>query len=278
MSLGADYLALGERLLAAFPDARITGLHLPQPVADESFRDEFGFVFLADGSIGPFYVSMGDLLVRLWRRHPDPVAWVMPAERVLAGFLTTDPPDRALALGVFNALSRSLFRAAGYLPPDRAGGSGVGDLSGDATVGMVGYFAPLVDRLTAAGTAVRVLEQVPQRVPERPLVSVVTRPSDLADCAQVLCTASVLINDTLDELLAACPHAGGFELVGPSGSGVPDALFARGVTRVGGIQFDDAQLLRDTLARGESWGRAGRKYQIAAADYPGLDRLIAVRA
>ena len=33
-----------------------------------------------------------------------------------------------------------------------------------------------------------------------------------------------LINDTLDQLLAACNGARGFEIIGPSGSGLPDAL------------------------------------------------------
>lgn len=274
MSINSDYLALGKRLLEVFPSAQIHGLHLPQPVPDETFRDEFGFVFLADGSIGPFYVSMGDILTRLWRRYPAPTATAMPAADPLQGFTSTDLARRALAVGTFNALSHSLLRRAGYQPPDRGTGSGLGDLTSAATVGMVGYFRPLIDKLTNAGVTVRVLEQAPERVADHPRVSVTTSPGDLADCTNVLCTASVLINDTLDALLAACTGATCFELVGPSGSGLPDALFARGIRRVGGILFDDERLLRDTLASGEPWGKAGRKYQIEAEQYPGIERLI----
>jgi hypothetical protein len=91
----------------------------------------------------------------------------------------------------------------------------------------------------------------------------------------VLCSASVLINDTLDELLDACAGARSFELVGPSGSGLPDPLFRRGVSAVGGIAFERPERLRDTLARGEPWGLAGRKYQIEPEGYPGVGRLLA---
>ena len=275
MSINRDYLTLAEQLLGVFPDARIAGLYLPQPVPDETFRDEFGFVFLSDGSIGPFYVSMGDILLPLWQRFPTPEGVAMPAADALRGLSEAELAGRALAIGTFNALSRSLFRRAGYQPPDRGAGSGVGDLAGAGMVGMVGYFCPLVDKLTDAGIPVRVLEQATERVPDRHLVSVTARPGDLADCPKVLCTASVLINDTLDELLTACDRGTAFELVGPSGSGLPDALFARGVSRVGGILFDDEPLLRETLSRGESWGRAGRKYQISAEDYPGIEHLLA---
>ncbi len=31
----------------------------------------------------------------------------------------------------------------------------------------------------------------------------------------------------------------------------------------------------DALERGESWGSAGRKYQIRPLDYPGVDALVA---
>ncbi len=275
MSINADFLALSERLDAALPRADVAGLYLPDPVPDETFRDEFGFVLLADGSVGPFYVSMGGLLAELWRRHPDPAAARAPRSALLAGFDGTDLATRALAVGAFNALSQSLMRRAGYRPPGRgAGGEGDALAPGD-TVGMVGYFCPVVDRLVAAGMTVLVLEHAPQRVPGRAAVRVTTEPRDLAACRQVICTASVLINDTLDDLLAAAAGAAAFQLIGPTGSGLPDALFARGVAAVGGIDFGDADDLLARLARREPWGKAGRKYEITPAAYPGVEALLA---
>ena len=140
---------------------------------------------------------------------------------------------------------------------------------------MVGYFCPVIDRLVEQGEEVLLLEQVPERVPIRDHVAVTGDPADLAGCSRILCTASVLINDSLDQLLAASAGVQGFEIIGPSGSGLPDALFKRGITGVGGIVFDDAKRLFDALDRRENWGSAGRKYQLGPGDYPGIEVLIA---
>jgi hypothetical protein len=278
VSVGADYLRLTERIAPALAPLAMEGLYLPPLRDDGECRDEFGFVFLADGSVGPFYVSLPTVLATLWRRYPRPGGLRLDPVETARRIAGADLAERALALGAFNALSRALMRRAGYAPPDRGASK---ELTGDAPrgpVGMVGYFAPVVDRLVAGGAEVLILEQQPARVPPRPAVRVTTRPTDLAACRRVLCTASVLINDTLDELLAACAGADAFELVGPSGSGLPDPLFRRGVSAVGGVAFESAGLLRDTLARGEPWGVAGRKYRIAAGDYPGLGRLLGAPA
>ncbi len=275
MSIDQDYLRLIDRLAATQRTPEITALYLPTLIEDGEYRDEFGFVFLADGSIGPFYVSLKPVLATLWQRYPQAegvrLGAVVTARRLAGG----DLAERALALGAFNAMSRRLMRRAGYEPPDRGPAKeGVSTMPG-VPIGIVGYFAPVIDRLVARGSDVLVLEQQPERVPDRPHVQLTTRPADLAACSKVLCTASVLINDTLDELLAACPHAGSFHLIGPSGSGLPDVLFERGVSSVGGIVFDDPDRLLACMARGDSWGTAGRKYEIRRSEYPGVERLIA---
>jgi uncharacterized protein (DUF4213/DUF364 family) len=273
MSIDADYLRLVDLLAAALPPVEVAGLSLPALVEDGEYRDEFGFVILADGSVGPFYVSLEPILRTLWQRFPRPDGVRGDPLALARGLRGSDLAERALAIGAFNALSRRLMRCAGFEPPDRRAGKEVPTASSQGPVGIVGYFCPVIDRLVDADNEVLVLERQPDRVPERPHVRLTTRPGDLAGCGQVLCTASVLINDTLDELLDAC-RGSAFEVIGPTGSGLPDALFARGVSSVGGIVFDDPDRLREVLARGESWGIAGRKYQILPGDYPGVDGLI----
>jgi hypothetical protein len=68
--MNKEYLQIGERMAIALGNPTICGLYLPAPVPDETFRDEFGFVIQSDGSVGPFYVSMGDILQTLWMRFP----------------------------------------------------------------------------------------------------------------------------------------------------------------------------------------------------------------
>jgi len=274
MSIDADYLGLVDRLARALPRQEIVALHLPQVVEYTEFRDEFGFVVLSDGSVGPFYVSLDPVLRTLWKRYPRPEAVRFDPVAMAEGLDGGDLAERALAIGAFNALSLSLMRGAGYEPPDRGASKEPTRHGSSGPVGVVGYFCPVIDRLVDRGEAVLVLEKVPERVPDRPGVRLVRSPKDLAGCAQVLCTASVLINDTLDELLEACSDVQDFQIVGPTGSGLPDALFARGVAGIGGIVFDDPERLREVLARGESWGSAGRKYQVTPDDYPGAARLV----
>jgi len=272
MSINADYLRLVDLMTEALPPAQLAGLYLPALLEDGEYRDEFGFVFLADGTVGPFYVSLEPTLRVLRERYPRPGEARGDPVELARGLSGGDLAGRALAVGAFNVLSRRLMRCAGFEPPDRGEAKEV-PAEGAGPVGVVGYFCAVVDRLVAAGREVLVLERQPERVPQRPHVRLTTRPSDLAECGQVLCTASVLINDTLDELLEASPGSA-FELIGPTGSGLPDALFARGVRSVGGIAFDDPDRLTAVLARGDSWGSAGRKYQLRPEDYPGAEALI----
>lgn len=275
MSIDADYVAMIERLEKTQPPAIVTGVYLPDLVEDGVYRDEFGFVQLSDGSVGPFYVSLKPVLATLRDRFPAGNRIRLDAVAVALGLAGGDLAERALAIGAFNALSHRLMRCAGYDPPDRGPAKEADPTDADAPTGVVGYFSPVIDRLVDSGSQVLVLERQPARVPERPNVRLTTLPEELAVCRRVLCTASVLINDTLDPLLAACSHGVRFQLIGPTGSGLPDALFARGLESVGGIRFDDPVRLGQVLARREPWGSGGRKYEICASDYPGIERLIA---
>src|SRR5690606_26262821 len=98
-------------------------------------------------------------------------------------------------------------------------------------------------------------------------------PADLAGCTKVLCTTTVLLNDTLDPVLAAVRGARWLAFVGPGGGCVPDDLFSRGVTLLGGTAIVDREGFADAVARGEAWGRFARKYVIARDAYPGFDAL-----
>ncbi|HOP15563.1 MAG TPA: DUF364 domain-containing protein [Gammaproteobacteria bacterium] len=274
MALNDEYQRIGTLLARRLGGPAIGGLYLPAPVADETFRDEFGFVFLDDGSVGPFYVSLGELLRQLWQRHPHPADYCGDVASLLQGFAHGDPAGRALAVGTYNALSASLYRRAGFEPPERDRKAGLGDTAPGDLIGMVGYFSPLVERLIASGCNVLVLEKSPQRVTPHAAVSATADPRDLRACRQVLCTASTLINDTLDGLLDTLAGNTPVTLIGPSGSGLPDPLFACGVTAVGGVGFASREQLVAQLAQAVPWGSAGRKYQLDAVDYPGLNALL----
>lgn len=272
MSLDADYLALVEQIRASLSLPTVQRLYFPRLAADD-FRDEFGFVVLTTGDVGAFYVSLADSLADLWQAYPQPEQVQLPLDTLLAKLASPKLAERALGLGAFNALSQYVFRLANYQAPDRQREANT--RTEQTKLGMVGYFCPLVERLTAKQQTVVVLEQQPERVLPHPLVQLVTTPVELADCGEILCTASTLINHSLDSILAACEQAESFSLIGPSAGGLPDVVFARGVDSVGAIHFADAEALLHLLTDEESWGSVGEKYEINRADYPGLTALLA---
>lgn len=276
MSISAAYHALAAVLADRVAVPPIEQVYLPPRIAHPEFRDEFGFVLLADGSAGAFYTSLPGELDALWRHCPSGPLRAEPMQ-LMDGFLADDLPARALALGAFNAISQHVFRRSG-LDLWRTGGDGVDRGAGRPAagdwVGMVGYFCPLIDRLNADGINVLVLERLPERVEVRPGVRLTRDPHALADCEHVLCTAATLVNDSLDELLAITRDARSFSIIGPSGSGLPDVLFDHGVDAVGGTLFASAGQLLDRLRTQDSWRDAGRKYQLARASYPGLAHLL----
>lgn len=272
MSLAADYLALVEQIRAHLSLPTVQRLYFPRLAADD-FRDEFGFVFLSTGDVGAFYVSLDTSLAELWQAYPQPEQVQGSLDHWLAKLDSPQLAERALGLGAFNALSQYVFRLANYQAPPRQAATNT--QTEHTKLGMVGYFCPLVERLTAKQQTVVVLEQQPERVLPHPLVAVATTPAELADCDEILCTAATLINQSLDSILAACQQASRFSLIGPSAGGLPDLVFARGVDSVGAIHFPNAEALLDVLADQDSWGGVGEKYEINRVDYPGLAALLA---
>jgi len=273
VAISTETLTLARRLCRELDPPDIAGLYLPEANASDEFRDEFGFVFLTDGTAAPFYVSLPGTLARLHQIFPEPAEARLSLSDCLQALSQGSLPERALAIGAWNALSHHLFRRAGYACPPRGTVAGVQPLKGER-VGMIGYFAPVIDRLLAQGVEVLVIEKQPQRVPQHDHVALSQDPAALGDCRLVYCTASTLVNDSLQQILDCCRGAEAVDLLGPSGSGLPDVLFAHGVHAVGGVAFADAPALRAALARRESWGSVGKKYELTAASYPGVEALL----
>ena len=261
-----------RRIGESIPVPEIEEILLPRytPVAEQ--KDEFGFVILEDGSVGPFYVCLGDTLKRLIgsRVHTRAVARKTLSTALAIG--SPDLPASALAVGAFNALSQYLMRRADFDPSATVPPTDDRPVN---TIGMVGYFPPLGKRYLARGCTLVVVEQKPERVPEQEGVELHTTPGALRHCDRVICTASTLINGTLDEILSSAGPNSRIDLIGPSASGLPDPLFARGVQSVGGIVIDRPGKLRSAIQTGDKWGDCGRKYQLTTENYPGIEALLA---
>ena len=97
---------------------------------------------------------------------------------------------------------------------------------------------------------------------------------ELRHCDKVIATGTLVLNDTLDAMLALCSQARWIALIGPSMGCLPDALFARGVTLMGGSWVLDGAAYVDALRRGDVRAGLAQKVAITPAGYPGFEALL----
>ena len=274
-------LAQLEAIAQRWPPAPVVRLHLPlQSPTDQPHDAEFCAIELADGGFGLSYVLLGDTLHDLLRGHGPsaPLAGADPmalARRLTGG----GSVERALALAAINAMTDAVWRRVGYQPPPAGNSLGDITLAAHDHLGMIGFFPPLVRRIAAAGGRLSVVElnaEMVARQRERfPGVHITLERAALAECNLVVGTSTMLLNDTLDAMLAAAPQASRFAVIGPSAGLWPDALFERGVTLLGGTRVLDPAAFRDAMAAGESWSSATQKFAIDRESWPGWRALIA---
>jgi len=281
MSLLNEYLELFTQIANRIPLPKIKSVYLPESdrlVDGIKKKDEFGFVVLDDDSVGAFYTSFDNTLECLEKRYPDNLHLNLDSLSVIKHITGSSLPMRAIALGTINAVSQHIMKRAKFTTPDKkttnSQSTGISQAKAGERIGMIGYFAPLIERLLGKDIEILVLEKDPKRVEPQQGVTVSERIADLAQCDHILCTASTLINDTLDEILQHSTLAKTFSLIGPTGSSLPDLLFKHGVNAVGGFHFHDLPALQQALSSNESWGHAGKKYQITPDRYPGIYALL----
>ncbi len=273
-TVAARYVELAERLAARLGSPRIRALHLPPAHAATARDAEFCAVELTDGSIG-FSYALLEAAEPTLRAYPDAGAFAGMEAVVLArAFAGKDPAAKALGFAAVNALSQHLFSRARWLP--MAAGDSLGEVEPKRGehIGMIGLFRPLVARVSEAGARLTVLELKPELAGEHEGFRVTLDPADLASCDKVVSTCSVMLNDTLDDVLAACRHARYFAMIGPTAGCLPDPLFARGVDAIGGRRVVDPAGFREAFRNGGKWGPFATKYVITRQAYPGVDALL----
>lgn len=273
MSVAGEVVGLLERLAAVAPLPRVRGLHLPPADKAGEKKGEFCALELESGVMGLSYVLLGDTRERLAEldatslRNAD-------ALQVARWYASGEGVRRTVGFAAANALCRWFFDRAGFRPD--ASRDSIGELQpapGDR-IGMIGHFGRLIERIVATGAELTVIELRADLVGEYPGYRVTLAPGALAGCNKVLSTSTVLLNDSLEPILANCRGAGYFAMVGPGAGGLPDPLFARGVTLIGGTWVTDPDAFRAALLAGESWSPHTAKFALAPSAYPGFEALL----
>jgi hypothetical protein len=257
------------------PRPRVRALHLP-PVPWTGSKDgEFGALELDDGSLGLSYLLLDDSLAALARGGAAQGLIGADPLTIAHWWRDRDGAERTLGFAAVNALSRHLFDRAGFVPADAPDSIAGLDPQAGEHIGMVGFFPPLAKAVTASGARLTVLELRPDLAGARDDFRITLDPHELAGCDKLLSTSTVLLNDTLGDVLAHCTAAHAFAMIGPGASCLPDVLFQRGVTLLGGVWIEDAAAFKQALANGEPWGRHARKFALPRSHYPGIEALLA---
>lgn len=276
ISFTEEYIAQLERFAARSALPRVRALHLPPKfVPGAGNQGEFCALELEDGSVGLAFVLIGDTLEQLRAGREEFGLAGADALALARRYAQGEGIARTLGFAAANALTRCFFDRAGYVPDASADSIGQLDPQAGERIGMIGLFTPLVERIVQAGAELIVVELKPGLVGDRGRYRVTLDASELGSCSKVISTTTLLLNDTLDAMLAHCRQARWFAMLGPSAGCLPDGLFARGVTLVGGSWVHNREGFLDALCRGESHSRHTRKFAIAAAGYPGFEGLLA---
>lgn len=273
--LSEELVAIAERVDARLALPPVRALHFPPRLVWGAKEGEFCALELADGSIGLSYLLLGDTPERLRAALPGPGLEGLPAVTLARRFLGNDPVERMLGLAAINAICQHLLlRRPGNLDWT-ADSLGMLDPRPGDRIGMVGWFGGLARRIVDAGAQLVVVELNPALAGPKEGYEVTLDRGALAACDKVLSTTTLALNDTLDEILAVCTSARSIALVGPGGGFLPDPLFARGVTLLGGSAVVDRDAFVAATAQGAPWGDSVRKYCLLRDRYPGVDALLA---
>jgi uncharacterized protein (DUF4213/DUF364 family) len=268
-----EFVAILERLARRVALPRVRALHLPPASADGTREGEFCALELEDGTLGLAFVLLGDTKGRL-RTAPGGGLAGAAALEVARWYAERQGAEKTIGFAAVNALTALLFDRAGFRPGEAGDTIGMLDPRPGDHVGMIGLFRSLVDRIVRTGARLTVIELDPRLAADHGGWRVTVDPEALRGCNKVLSTSTILLNDTVDPMLERCRGAEALAVVGPGAGCLPDPLFARGVTLVGGTWVEDRAALRDAIRAGTPWGAAARKYAVRGDSYPGSGALM----
>ena len=133
----------------------------------------------------------------------------------------------------------------------------------DDTVGMIGYFGPLVEPIKKQARAFYAFERQPD--PDYGILPESATQELLPKCQVVIISATALMNQTMDGLLDLSVKAREITILGPSTPFVPEIFRKHGVTMLSGLEVADAQQVLRIVSEGggtRQFGSAVRKLSL----------------
>ncbi len=273
MSIATELVKLVHDICRQRVLPAVTWLHLPPEHPRDPHHKKFGALLLADGSCGFFFTRLDAMLGHI-RAHIDIDNVIgTPVLDLAAGYASSDPLQRTLGLGALHAISQHLFNTDKTCLEYGSDPLGQMEVATAHHVGMVGFFRPLVRMLEGREIALTVIEKDALYLDYGGPVEVTLDTAALQSCDRVLVTASTLLNDTLESVLASCAPSARIALIGPTVGCLPDPFFSRGIDVVGGASVADLPKLKAHLRAGDNWDESVTKYCISSQHYAGARSL-----
>ncbi len=161
-----------------------------------------------------------------------------------------DVSQSVLGFATLNALSQVFFgtEAASYLLK-RSNVIDELQVKSTSNVVMIGGLGPLIRTLREKSKSLFIIERS-SLLREEGMFPDTAAEELLPNADVVIATGSTLANGTLDRILDLSKKAEEVALVGPSANVIPDPLFERGVTLIGGARVLDAEKMLQIIAEG----------------------------
>ncbi len=182
------------------------------------------------------------------------------ASKLAEGAHSQDLIIAALGLATLNALIKPALHFAGDILD-------LLSVAQTETVGMVGYFGPLVEPLKRRAKALHIVEQRedmgPEVLPEGAAERI------LPQCQVVIVSATALLNRTLDAILDRCRGAREIAILGPSTPLLPSVFASHGVTILSGMEVTDSRQALSIISEGggtRQLGNSIRKVSLRTKD------------
>jgi uncharacterized protein (DUF4213/DUF364 family) len=194
-------------------------------------------------------------------------------DKILNHVNSPAPLVRAVMISIINALSSwyiDISPSGTYLIDYDADAFDLLDeIDPSSLVVVIGALWPVIHRLRNRGVSYRIFEMNREALWEDEMPFFVPpeeQDSVLSSAGGVVMTGATLVTGTTDDLLSRIPAGIPVIIGGPTVSMIPDLLFERGVSAIGGIIVTDPDQLLTTIMQGGSgyhfFGRSARKILI----------------
>ena len=173
---------------------------------------------------------------------PRPLAG-MPAPELLALLDSNNALESALALACANALINT---------PDKAYSEGASitqlDFSADDRVGMIGHFAPIVDKIAPQVDTIEIFERVAR--PGDSIRGFDEAEEVLPQCNIALITSTSIINNSIEQILPWVTQCREVVMLGTSTPMSAEAFTDTPVTLLSGIVVEDTAAVLQAVSEG----------------------------